>query len=687
MPHQLLYYSLALLFLLAGCINKQETATGVAIYTSIDDIPGVTNEEIKAVEELRKKYASFTFGALESTEAFYDKNGEIRGYSSFLCEWLTELFGIKFVPKIYEWDDLYPMLKADFTGDLTATEERKAELGFLFTDAIAERSTKYFRIDGGRPLSEITRTRPLRLAFLEGTTTAKIAISKLEEISVPHKVFYVNDYNSAYDMMKSGKVDAYISEMTDEAAFDAMGDDVVAENFFPLIYEPVSLAAQNPEFEPIISIVQKALANGGTYSLADLYRQGMKEYTRRKFFLRSNERERAYLRENTAVAYLAEFDNYPISFYNDSEKEWQGIAFDILKEITDLTGLTFEPINKPNVNFADLMTMLESGEGAMLSELVPNDARKGRFLWPKNETHRDNYVAISVQTMPNISVHRIMQLKVGLQKSTVYADLFKTWFPHHSNIIEYGDLNDALKGLEKGEIDILMSSVRHLLMMTNYHERPDFKANIVFDYTFASAFGFNKNEEILCSIIDKAMNIINKETISGQWLRKTFDHRSKLAEAQRPWLIGSILLLFTTMVIIFFFYQRNRNIEMRTKLMFDNTPLAVTIWSENLQVYDCNQDTLRTFGYSSKQEFLEKFMNNMPEYQPDGRLSTETMAKEISKGFDEGHNRLEWWHLTASGEPLPLDVLLVRVKRNNEYEVVIYARDLCARFTRRKGNA
>ncbi len=321
--------SLALLLLLVGCISKQESGAGTVVYTSIDNIPGISTEEIKAVEELRKKYASFTLGALQSTEAFYDKNGEVRGYSALLCEWLTELFGIKFVPKIYDWNDLHPVLRADFTGDLTATEKRRDDFGYIFTDAtIAERSTKYFRIAKSRPLSEIARTRPLRLAFLDGSVTAIAAISKLEETSVPYEAFYVRYYNSAYNMMKRGEIDAFIGEMINEASFDAMGD-VIGEDFFPLIYEPVSLSTQKPELEPIISIVQKALKNGGIRNLADLYEQGMKEYARNKLFLHFNERERAYLRENTAVAYLAEYDNYPISFYNDNEKEWQGIAFDI----------------------------------------------------------------------------------------------------------------------------------------------------------------------------------------------------------------------------------------------------------------------------------------------------------------------------------------------------------------------
>jgi signal transduction histidine kinase/CheY-like chemotaxis protein len=556
-----------LAIILAGCVNQQETGSGTAVYTSMRDIPGVTGEEIRAVEELRKKYDSFTFGALGSTEAFYDKSGEIKGYVALLCEWLTKIFDIPFIPKIYEWGDLFPVMQeADFTGEFTATEERKNEYGFLFTDAIAERSTKYFRIAGSRSFSEITRTRALKFGFLEGSTTSIAAISKLKETLIPYETVYVNDYDSAYTMMKSGEIDAFIDEMVVEAVFDAMGN-VVSDDFFPLIYEPVSLAAQNPEFQPIISIVQKALANGGIDVLAELYEQGIKEYARSKLFSRLDERELAFLRENTAVAYLAEFDNYPISFYNDNEKKWQGITFDILEEITSLTGLTFEPINDPDVSFADLMTILENGEGAMISELIPNDVRRGRFIWPENETFRDNFVAISVETMPNISVHRIMQLKVGVQTSTAYADLFHTWFPNHPHVVEYGDVNAAFKGLENGEVDILMLKVQHLLMITNYYERPGFKANIVFDYTFSSAFGFNRNEEILCSIIDKAMSIIDKEAISGQWLRKTFDYRTKIIRSQRPWLIGSILLLLVIIVLTFFLYRKNRRVGKRLEIL------------------------------------------------------------------------------------------------------------------------
>ena len=384
-------------------------------------------------------------------------------------------------------------------------------------------------------------------------------------------------------MIASGKVDAVIDESVAETAFDEFGD-VVTENFFPLIYEPVALATQNSELEPIVRIVQKVLNNGGRHSLVDMYDQGTKEYARHKLLARLNPQEQAYLRENKVVRFLAEHDNYPLSFYNQNEKQWQGIAFDVLNEITSLTGLTVEPINKPGVSFADLMKMLENGEGAMLSELIRTDQRKGRFLWPENDLVQDNYVAISLEKTPNISIHRIALLKVGVQKGTAYAELFSTWFPTHKNVIEYDDTEAAFKGLENGEINILMYSVRNLLTATNYNERPGFKANIVFEYTFRSTFGLNKDEEILCSIVGKAMSRIDCGTVASQWMRKTYDYRSKIVQAQLPWLIGAIGLFFMVIVLTFTLYLRSRNAGRRLDMLVQVRTAELDISRQKLSI-------------------------------------------------------------------------------------------------------
>ena len=545
-----------------GCQKREEINDRLNSYWTFRDIPNITEEEIQAIEALQEKYESFDFGALASIHAFLDQNNDLQGYNVLFCRWLSRLFEIEFVPRLCEWVDLFPELTVDFTGDLTSSEARIEGLGYLFSLPIEERAAKYFRLPESQSPSVIVKTRPLKLAFLLNTITAEIAILRLDEADVVYEKFYVNSYNEAYSLLENKVVDAYIDENVAEAAFEKLGY-IVSEDFLPLIYETVSLTTQNSEFEPIINIVNKALLHDKNEYIRGLYLEGIREFTQFKFSKNLDERELNYLRENTKVAYLAEFDNYHVSFYNFNEHEWQGIAFDILREVSILTGMSFEPIHEPNVSFSDLLAMLENGEAAMLSEIIKNDVRMGRFLWPENHTMIDNYVLISLGTTPNMTVQDVMRARVGIIERTAYADLFLTWFPNHPNTTIYNDTNLAFKYLERGDIDLLMLSMRSLLNTTNYLENPSFKANIVFDQALYSFFGFNINEDILCSIVDKAMNVIDIDNITTQWTRKTFDYRTKIVEAQKPWLIGIIIMFLVVIILLFIMYIRNRSVGKR----------------------------------------------------------------------------------------------------------------------------
>jgi len=561
--------ALAALFLfaaLSGCektYDKQAGEMPAFAYASYRDIPGVTDEEIEAIEALRGSVASFTFGVMFSTESFLDENDEISGFAAMLCDWMAELFGISFAPSIYEWGDLINRLESgdiDFTGELTATEERKNptdpnQKPYFMTGTIAERSVKILRIEGSRPLLEIVDARPLRYAFLEGTTTVDdvpaIAYEEIEAI-------LIDDYDAAYKLLKSGLIDGFIEESPAEAAFDIYGD-VISEEFFPLIYSPVSLATQKPELQPVITVMQKALESGGNRYLTELYNLGEQEYIKHKLQIQLTEEERAFIRDNKTVRFAAEYDNYPNSFYNVHENEWQGIVFDVIKELENLTGLSFVVANSQRAEWIELLQMLEDGSVSMISELIWSQDREGSFLWSKSTILTDYYALLSKTEYRNISINEVLFAKVGLQRGTTHTQLFMTWFPNHLNTEMYENMSEAFRALERGEIDLLMSSQNQLLTMTNFHEQPGYKANIIFNRPFVSTFGFNKNEEVLCGIVNKALRLVDTKLISDQWTRRTYDYRHKLEQAQRPWLIGASGLLLCVIILLFVLFRKNRS--------------------------------------------------------------------------------------------------------------------------------
>jgi len=114
----------------------------------------------------------------------------------------------------------------------------------------------------------------------------------------------------------------------------------------------------------------------------------------------------------------------------------------------------------------------------------------------------------------------------------------------------------------------------------------------------------------------------------------------------------------------------------RVQIMFDAMPLGAFYIDVNLNIIDCNEGILKIFGLSSKEEFLNRFEDFLPEYQPDGKLSKNKMNDAIEKGFVEGYFFDECMYQSLNGEPIPCEITLVRVKHRDDFILTAYIRDL-----------
>ena len=595
-------------------------------YTSYKDIPGVTNEEIRYIEALRDQFDVFTYGGLAPTsEMFFDENGEIQGFTGLFCDFLTELFDIPFEPAVYEWDDLLSGLEKgeiDFTGSLTASSERLKT--FFMSDPITWRRVTYMRMADNAELSEIAAMRPLRYGFFDSTVTIDYVAPYL---TGAYEIKTAGSYEMAYRMLKNGEIDAFFEGLHGEVSFDAYSD-VITEDFYPAVYEPFSLSTQNIALKPVISVVQKLIDADSAHLLSELFRLGHSEYLRQRLLAQLNTGELAYLKSSPVVKFAAERGNYPISFYNTHEGEWQGIAFDILNELELLTGIKFEVANERNADWPYLLGMLERGEVSMITELVRTEDRAKYCIWPETAIMKDRHALLSRTEHLHLSINEIPYMKVGLVKDSAHTELFLESFPNHTNYIVYEDTSYARNALERGDVDLIMSSLHQLLTLTNYNELPGYAANFVFDGEFDSTFGFNNSETVLCSIFDKALQMIDTEGISGQWMRQTYDYRLKVEQARLPWLIGATILS-CALVIMFVLFFRRRSIGIRldnlvrertAKLEAILSNYAGVIWSVDKEgvITTFNGQYLSSLGI--KPDFLEgktldetPFKNSHPE--------------------------------------------------------------------------
>ena len=672
---------------------QKSFSAGIDAVTSYRDIPGITKEEISAVEALKASRSQFIYGSVVSAEAFALPDGTHVGFSSMFCGLLSELFGVPFVLELVTWEELINGINAgtiDFTGDMTATPER--ERTYHMSYPIAERGLGAFtRKDFAK--IELNNLQGKKIGFYKGTITAASVLAAYPELNF--KTVDVLNEQDVKEKLSSGVMDMFIGETVSELVFGT--EFTMHTDVFQIVYTPVSLTTANPELKPVISAVNRYIAAGGIDKLVEFYKAGDKKYKRHRFISSLSDAEKAYINglsaNNKKVSIALENSNYPVSFYNDKVKEFQGIALDVLAEITELAGMEFKNVAEPDETWSTTLGRLESGEAAMVTELLFAEERKDKFLWPDRPYAKSRHALISKSDFPYLEPYQVVRASVGVLKNSAREYVYRALFPNNDNIKYYESSGEAFEAFERGEIDLKMSTEYEFLTLSHFLEKYDYKINIVFDSPVVeSVFGFNKNEETLRSIVCKALGYVDTDRIEKEWVNKTFNYERKLAEERMHYAnqrliimitLTAVMLLLLAVILLLFIKSRKLSLQVmntneRLMVMLDTSPLCAQIWDRDLNTIDCNEAVVKLYGFKNKQEYKDKFiMCCSPEYQPDGELSGDKAVRLVHQAFKEGHCFFDWVHKMPYDDTLiPAEITLVRTKCMGGDIVVGYTRDM-----------
>jgi len=111
------------------------------------------------------------------------------------------------------------------------------------------------------------------------------------------------------------------------------------------------------------------------------------------------------------------------------------------------------------------------------------------------------------------------------------------------------------------------------------------------------------------------------------------------------------------------------------RAILDASPIGFTIFGEDLCIVDCNDAILNLFE-TTKEYYVDHFHNFSPEYQSDGSNSRDKAIEYIKRAQNGENMVFEWMHCLPSGELLPFEITLVRVKYNEKHFVLCYQYDL-----------
>ena len=119
---------------------------------------------------------------------------------------------------------------------------------------------------------------------------------------------------------------------------------------------------------------------------------------------------------------------------------------------------------------------------------------------------------------------------------------------------------------------------------------------------------------------------------------------------------------------------RASNERMRTIL--NAMPVGLILFDENRNIIDCNDKLLEMLN-APKQRIIERFYEDFsPKHLPDGSSSLPEAADIIRRMMDGELVRREWLHQTASAEPVPCELTLMRVEYGGKFVGLVFVYDL-----------
>jgi len=127
-----------------------------------------------------------------------------------------------------------------------------------------------------------------------------------------------------------------------------------------------------------------------------------------------------------------------------------------------------------------------------------------------------------------------------------------------------------------------------------------------------------------------------------------------------------------------------RNEIERFELFFSLSPAVNTFWDHNRNLTMCNAAAADMFGFSSTQEYLDRFEELSPSTQPCGTPSMEKAMEYNNKAFTDGFIRFDWMHQLVDGTPVPTEIMLTRVEFEGKPALIGFTVDKRAEIERTK---
>ena len=226
-------------------------------------------------------------------------------------------------------------------------------------------------------------------------------------------------------------------------------------------------------------------------------------------------KEKEWLAKKEPVTYVYDPDWPPFEF-NNGVNVHSGIVADILKMITEKTGMLFKPINTKT--WAESVSLAKNKKVDMYSAVLETKDRKTYMDFTKKYIFKyfGGLVVRKNDNQKYIDFKKdLVGKKIGLTKGNALGTYMRRKYPN-LNYIDVTSTSDGFKKLRDHNIDIFVVNIVTGQYYINNKGYSDTKvaSKLNFEFGLKIAIAKDKPKEII-SILNKAIDIINQKELNS----------------------------------------------------------------------------------------------------------------------------------------------------------------------------
>ena len=501
----------------------------------------------------------------------FHENGRARGFSVDYMDLLARKLGIEIeYVSGSSWPAFMDMLQAgeiDCLIDVVETRERQETIAF--TDP-------YLTFFSGI----VVQKNDDRFSRLQDLAGRKVAIPKgfyYQEILETHypelRVVPEKDTLGCLMAVSAGKVDAALAEkpvfdflISRHFLMDLKSLPVMESSHFD--NTPVSIGVRSDR-KILRDILQKAMDRVSQEELSRLNRRWLYQdgplAGRPRIELSPQERQ--WLEEKQELILAAHPFRPPFEEV-DASGVYRGITADIVELLEERIGLPIRFLTTDS--WEESLAAMKNGKCDLLSGVSRAQAEAAGFIASAPYVKSVNVMVVrdAQPYMPNL--HVLDGRQVGIARDNPLRGYFEERYSR-IGLTVYPDLNDALRGVSRGDTDAAVGSLHRVSHAIHELGLYDLKIGGHTAYKETLSLGVRSDAPILASIMNKALASVTEQEISlitRKWLSVRYERGMDTDLLLK--VLGSVAVLFG----LFFFWNRKLS-HLNRKIAGANEALVV----------------------------------------------------------------------------------------------------------------